>query len=38
MGEKRGVYRVLVWKAEGKKHLDDLHVDGGMILKGVFKK
>jgi hypothetical protein len=38
MGEKRGVYMGLVWKAEGKNHLDDLHVDGRIILKGVFKK
>ena len=32
MGEKRGVYKVLVGKAEGKSHLDALHVDGKIIL------
>jgi hypothetical protein len=38
MGEKRRVYKVLVGKAEGKSHLDDLNVDGKIILKWVFKK
>jgi len=27
-GERRGVYRVLVWKPEGKRQLKDLGVDG----------
>jgi hypothetical protein len=30
MGERRGVYRVLVGKSEGKNHLDDPGVDGGI--------
>jgi hypothetical protein len=38
MGEKRGVYKILVWKAEGKSHLDDLNVEGRIILKWGLKK
>jgi hypothetical protein len=32
MGERRGVYRVLVGKPEGKNHLEDPGVDGRAIL------
>ena len=32
MGERRGVYRVLVWKPEGNNHLEDPGVDGRLIL------
>jgi len=28
MGGRRGAYRVLVWKPEGKRQLKDLGVDG----------
>jgi hypothetical protein len=38
MGDRRGAYRVLVWKPEGKNHLEDLGVDGSIILKKIFKK
>jgi len=31
-GERRGAYRVLVWKAEGKRPLEDPGVDGRIIL------
>jgi len=31
-GERRGVYRVLVGKPEGKRHLEDPGVDGKIIL------
>jgi hypothetical protein len=31
-GEERGVYRVLLGKPEGKKHLGDPGVDGKIIL------
>jgi hypothetical protein len=37
-GEKRGVYRVLVQKAEGKNHLKDPGVDGRVILIWIFRK
>jgi hypothetical protein len=30
--ERRGVYRVLVGKPEGKRHLEDPGVDGKIIL------
>jgi len=35
MGEKRGVYRVLVGKPEGKR---DAGVDGRIILRWIFRK
>jgi hypothetical protein len=38
MGERRGVYRVLVWKPEGKKHLGDPGVDGRIMLNWIFRK
>jgi len=38
MGEKRGEYRVLVGKAEGRSHLEDLGVDGRITLKWILKK
>jgi hypothetical protein len=33
MGKRRGVYRVLVGKPEGKKHLEDQGVDKRIILR-----
>jgi hypothetical protein len=33
MGDRRGVYRVLVGKPEGKKHLEDPVVDGRILLR-----
>jgi len=38
MGERRGVYRVLVGKPEGKNHLGDPCVDGRIILRWIFRK
>jgi hypothetical protein len=29
MGKRKGVYRVLVGKPEGKRHLEDPGIDGG---------
>jgi hypothetical protein len=37
MGDRRGAYRVLVGRPDGKNHLEDLGVDG-RILKWIFKK
>jgi hypothetical protein len=37
MEDRRGAYRVLVGKHE-RNHLQDLGVDGKMILKLIFKK
>ena len=31
-GERRGVYKVLVGKSEGKDHLEDLGIVGRIIL------
>jgi hypothetical protein len=36
MGERRGVYRVLVGKPEGKRPLGRPGLDGRMILKWTF--
>jgi hypothetical protein len=33
MWEKRNAYRVLVMKREGKNRLEDLGIEGSMILK-----
>jgi hypothetical protein len=30
MGEDRNVFKVLVGKSEGKDHLEDQRIDGGM--------
>jgi hypothetical protein len=38
MREKRGAYRVLVEKYEGKNHLEDPVLDGRIILKSIFRK
>ena len=38
MGKKRGAYRVLVGKHEGKNHLGDPGVDGRVILRRIFRK
>jgi hypothetical protein len=33
MGERRGAYRALVGKPEGRNHLEDPGIDGRIILK-----
>jgi len=38
MGERKGVYRVMVGKPEGKSHLQDPGIDGRIILLWIFKK
>jgi hypothetical protein len=38
MGERRGVYRVLVGKPEGKKPHGNPGVDGRIILRWIFRK
>jgi hypothetical protein len=38
MGERRGVYRALVGRPEGKDHLKDPGVDVRIILRWVFRK
>jgi hypothetical protein len=37
MGEKRNAYRILAGKSEGRGHLEDLRVNGKIILKLTFK-
>jgi len=37
-GERRGAYSVLVGRPEGNNHLEDLDIDGRIILKCKFKK
>jgi len=36
MGGRRGAYRVLVDKPDGRGHLEDLGVDKRIILKWIF--
>ena len=38
VGERRGVYRVLVGKPEGKWSLGSPDVDGRIILRWIFRK
>jgi hypothetical protein len=38
MGERRGLYRVLVGKPEGRGHLEDPGVGGRIILRWIFRK
>jgi hypothetical protein len=38
MGERRGAHGILVEKPEGKNHLEDLDVDGKIILKYILRK
>jgi hypothetical protein len=32
-GERRGAYRVFIWKPEGKRPLEDVGIDRRIILK-----
>jgi len=36
-GDRGGAYRVLVRKSKGNTHLEELGVDGRVILKLIFK-
>jgi len=38
IGEERVVYRVLVWKPEGRNHWRDLGVDGWIILGWISRR
>jgi hypothetical protein len=38
MGERRGVYRVLVGRPETRDHLEDPGIDGKIILRWIFRK
>jgi hypothetical protein len=38
MGERRGEYRVLVWKPKEKNHLEDVSLDERIILERIIKK
>jgi hypothetical protein len=38
MGDRRGVYRVLVGKPEGRNHLENPGVDWRIILRWILRK
>jgi len=38
MAERRGAYRILMGRLEGRDHLEDSGIDGKIILKWMFKK
>jgi hypothetical protein len=38
MGDRRGVYRVLVWNPKERDHLGDPGVDGRIILRWILRK
>ena len=38
MGEEKGVYRVLLGKPEGRRHWEDLGVDGLIILGWISRR
>jgi len=38
MGDRRGVFRVLVGKPEGKRPLERPGIDGRIILRWIFRK
>jgi hypothetical protein len=38
MGARRGAYRVLVWGPEVENYVEDLGIDGRMLLRRVFRK
>ena len=38
MGDRRGAYGVLVGRPEGKNHLEDLSVDGSIMLTCINKQ
>jgi hypothetical protein len=38
MGQKRGAYRALVGKPEGRRPLEDPDVDARIILKWIFER
>jgi hypothetical protein len=38
MGSRRGAYRILVEKPDGRNHLEDPGVDARIIIKWIFEK
>jgi hypothetical protein len=38
MVERRGMYRVMVWKPEERDNLGDPGLDGSIILRWIFRR
>jgi hypothetical protein len=38
MRKRRGAYKILVGRPDGKNHLRDLGIDGRILLKWIFRK
>ena len=38
MGERRGIYRVMVGKPDDREHLEDPGIDGRIILRWIIRK
>jgi len=38
MGQRRGTFKIMMWRTDGNSNLEELDVGGRIILKCFFKK